>query len=336
MSKKADTNAQTDKSSLHWSRQNEQATGYWQLKFFLFLFRLLPVFVLRIIAFPVGFFYFLFSKRGRTESRRFLKKIAPLVEGSGLKKKCRSPFGPLRHIISFSLALTEKLQGWGGRFSFKNIHFRDDDIQELIEELEKGKGVFLIFSHLGNAELLRGLLSFNRTGVSRKIPIVSIMDMKVTAHFNRILKELNPQSEMDIIGAGEIGPQTAVLLEEKLAAGGMVVIAGDRTPATDSGKNLLLPFLGKEAPFSSGVFHMAALMNAPVYFVFGVRRRDLSLKPEYVMRVHKSPLSFDCGRKERIGRSVLLAESFASLLEGYCKVYPFQWYNFFDFWQEGA
>jgi len=320
----------------HWSRLNEQAAGYWQLKFLLFLFFIFPVIILRVIAFPVGFFYFLFSKRGRTESRRYLQKIADFIGEPETAKKCRSGFGPLRHIVSFSLAIIEKIQSWGGKFPFDDISFHDDDINELIRDLENGKGVFLIFSHLGNTEMLRGLLNLGRTGLSRKIPVTAIMDVKVTAHFSRMLRELNPQSAMDIITADEVNMHTAILLEEKLEAGEMVVIAGDRTSADKNSKNFMLPFLGKEAPFSSGVFYMAALMNAPVYFVFGLRRKTLSLKPKYDLHVHKSSLSFGSSRKERFEKSELLARSFAEFLETYCKQQPFQWYNFFDFWQEGA
>jgi predicted LPLAT superfamily acyltransferase len=324
----------SEEAPLHWSQQSEQAAGYWQLHFLLILFKIFPAIVLRVIAFPVGFFYFLFSKRGRTESRRFLQRVAPFIGDSKTAKKCRSRFGPLRHIVSFSLTVVEKLQAWGGRFPLKNIHFQDDDIEELKQNLEDGKGVVLVFSHLGNAELQRGLLTLGRTGVSRKIPLIAIMDLKVTANFNRILKALHPESDMDVIGAEDISPHTAVLLEEKIAAGGMFVVAGDRTSV--DGKNRMIPFLGKEAPFPPGIFHMSALTNAPIYFVFCLRRKDLSLKSEYDMHVHKSPLSFDCPRKERLVRSSLLADSFAAFLESYCKKKPFQWYNFFDFWQEGA
>jgi len=329
-------NKEPEKDPLHWSQHDEQAAGYWQVKLLLVLFRLLPVVFLRILAFAVGFFYFLFSKRGRTESKRYLQKIAPLIAEPKLAKKCRSSFGSLTHIVSFSLALVEKLQSWGGKFPFKDIDFHDDDINELTREIENGKGVFLIFSHLGNTEMLRGLLNLGKTGLSRKIPVTAIMDVKVTAHFNRIVRELNPQSGMDIIGADAVNMHTAILLEEKLAAGGMVVIAGDRTSTNKDSKNYLIPFLGKHSPFSSGVFYMAALMNAPVFFVFGLRRKALSLRPRYDLHVHKSALSFDCSRKERFERSELLARSFAGFLEGYCKEQPFQWYNFFDFWHEGA
>ena len=322
-----------EENSAHWSQQNEQAAGYWQLKFLLVLFKILPVLVLRIIAFPVGFFYFFFSKRGRTESRRFLQNAAAFIEDPKTAKKCRSPFGALRHIISFSLSLIEKIQSWAGRYSFKNIHFQDDDVSDLIGRLEEGKGAFLLCSHLGNTEFLRGLLNFGRTGVSRNVHITAIMDKKVTAYFTRMLKELNPQSDMDIVGAEEIGPETAVIIEERLASGGLVAIAGDRT-AAGTGKNIMIPFLGKEAPFPSGAFYLVSMMHAPVYFVFGLRRGDLSVMPEYDMYVHKSHVPPASTRKEKIEGASLLARSYAALLESYCKKQPFQWYNFFDFWQE--
>jgi predicted LPLAT superfamily acyltransferase len=328
-----------EETPLHWSQHKEKAAGYWHVKLLLILFRLFPVVILRIIAFPVGFFYFIFSKKGRNESRRFLQRAAPFAANPGTAKKCRSPFGPLRHIVSFSLNLIEKLQSWGGKFQFKNIHFQDDDIEKLIHDLESGKGVFVITSHLGNIELLRGLASFNRTGVSRKIPITAVINTTVSEKFTRMLRELNPQSSFDIINAGEIGPHTAVILEEKLAQGTLVTIAGDRTAVSShaGGKEFMIPFLGEPAPFSPGIFYLAVLMKAPVYFVFALRRGGLSVKkPEYDMHVHKSALSFECSRKERFNQSSLLAESFAALLENYCKQTPFQWYNFYDFWLKEA
>jgi len=326
----------TEETPLHWSQYKEKTAGYWHVKLILVLFKIFPIIILRILAFPVGFFYFLFSKKARTESKRFLQKAAPFVTQNDTAKKCRSPFGPLRHIVSFSLTLVEKLQSWGGKFQFKNIHFNDDDINDLINDLENGKGVFLITSHLGNIELLRGLASFNRTAVSRKIPVTAIVDTKVSENFTRMLKELNPQSSFDIISAGETGPHTPIILEEKLEQGAMVTIAGDRTAAgnhTDV-KNLIIPFLGSPAPFSPGIFYLAALLKAPVYFIFAIRRGELSIKPEYDMHVHKSTLSFECSRKERFTQSSLLAQSFASLLENYCKQTPFQWYNFYEFWSK--
>jgi predicted LPLAT superfamily acyltransferase len=242
----------------------------------------------------------------------------------------------LRHFIAFSLTLTEKLQTWGGKFPFKYINFQDDDIGELIDDMENGRGTFLIASHLGNTELLRGLVSFNRTGVARKVPVTAIFDTKVNKHFTRMMNELNPQSSLDIISAQDIGPQTIILLEERLAAGEIVSSTGDRTSAKKKKKKLMIPFLGEEAPFSSGTFYMAALLKAPVYFIIALRRGDLTLIPHYDMHVHKSSISFGGGKKERQTQTAELLQSYAALLENYCKEKPFQWYNFYNFWAKEA
>ncbi|MFP3089348.1 hypothetical protein LQZ21_03370 [Treponema sp. TIM-1] len=311
----------------HWSEHKEQAVGYWQVRLLLLLFRLLPVYFLRFLAFPVGFFYYIFSKKGRDESRRYLKKVAAFKRGD--KKPPRSP---LRHILAFSITLVEKVESWGGKFFLDRVHFHDDDIRDLKNRLESGEGAFLICSHLGNAELLRALAGFNRTGVSREIPVTSVMEGSVTAHFNRMLRELNPQSEIRTVDARNFGPDTAVLLQDRLAAGELVVIAGDRTSINTRNKHFLFPFLGEAAPFAYGPFFLAALLNAPVYFVFALRRKDLSLKSEYDMLVRKSTVSFDGPRKEREDRIRELARNFAATLEEYCKKYPYQWYNFYDFW----
>jgi predicted LPLAT superfamily acyltransferase len=172
----------------------------------------------------------------------------------------------------------------------------------------------------------------DKTGVSRKVPVTAIINSTVTKNFNRMIKELNSESGVGIISAGEIGVHTAALLEEKLSLGGIVTIAGDRTSGGKDEKSLAIPFLGEDAPFSQGAFYLAALMKAPVYFIFGLRRGDLSIRPEYDMYVHKSRLSFDCTRKERFRLSESLANAFAALLESHCKKRPFQWYNFYDFW----
>jgi predicted LPLAT superfamily acyltransferase len=317
--------------SPHWSKYGEQAAGYWPLKLLLILFRVLPAEFLRFCAVPVSLCYYVFSRRAREESRLFLEKAAASLGAGGRNLKLSS----FRHILAFSLTVIEKVEAWGGKIPLDRVHFQDDDdIGELIERLEKGEGALLICSHLGNAELLRALAGFYRTGVSRNIPVTAIVDFSVTAQFNRMLRELNPESMMRLISANDIGPETIILLEERLAAGELVVIAGDRTSANTRHNYFLIPFLGENAPFAYGPFFLAALLNTSVYFVFALRQKDLSLSSHYDMHVHKSPIRFDCSRKEREVRIEALARLFAGRLEYYGKQHPLQWYNFYDFWAE--
>ncbi|MDR2432984.1 MAG: hypothetical protein LBD47_00235 [Treponema sp.] len=317
-----------NQKNIHWSEYKEEAAGYWHIKLLLLMFRIFPVFFLRFCAFPVSFFYWLFSKRAREESRRYLEKIAAL--------KTDMPKGPalspLKHILAFSLTLVEKVEGWGGKVLFNRVHFQDDDIADLIDRLERGEGALIVCSHLGNTEMFRALANYNRTGVSRKIRVTPVVDVSVTAMFNRMIRELNPHAEDGIVSTGSLGPETAILLLDRINAGELVVIAGDRTSINSRNKYISLPFLNEETAFPYGPFFLAALLNAPTYCMFALRRGDLSLSSQYEMHVHRSRVSFDCPRRERENRIRDLACLFAEKLEYYCKQHPYQWYNFYDFW----
>jgi predicted LPLAT superfamily acyltransferase len=223
--------------------------------------------------------------------------------------------------------------------AFERIRFQDDDITNLIDNLEKGQGALLICSHLGNAELLRGLACFNRTGVSREVPVTSIIDINVTSNFNKTINELNSASGFRTINANSIGPETILILQERLKNGELVVIAGDRTSANSANaKNrfLMIPFLGKDAPFPYGTFLIESLLDVPSYAVFALRQKDVSFSSLFDLHVHKIPVDFHLedgiSRKDRVARIEEAAHFFAAYLEHYCKKYPYQWFNFFDFW----
>jgi predicted LPLAT superfamily acyltransferase len=317
-----------EKQAPHWSEQKEQTAGYWHVKLLLIIFKVWPMFLMRLGAYPVALFYFLFSKKVRDYSRRFLKRVAACFAAEGKA----FPVRVFRHILAFSLTVVEKVETWGGKVTLDRIHFQDDDVGDLIATLDRGEGALFICSHLGNAELLRGLANFNRTGVSRPVPVTSIVDFSVTAYFNRMLWELNPDSTLRVISANDIGPDTVILLQDRLAAGEIVVITGDRTAAKSRNKYFLFPFLNEDAPFAYGPFFLASLLNVPTYLVFALRQGDISLASRYNMHVYKSAVSFDCSRRERAGRVEALARFFVEKLEYHCRRYPYQWYNFYDFW----
>jgi predicted LPLAT superfamily acyltransferase len=155
-----------------------------------------------------------------------------------------------------------------------------------------------------------------------------------------MLAKLNPRSSLKIVSANAAGPDFAIVLQEETARGGLAVIAGDRTSAHTGGKFFSIPFFGKTARFPMGPFLLAALLEAPVYAVFALRRKDLSPLPDYDMHVRR----LDAGsggagngaeeRRERRAAAENMARRFAALLEDHCLQHPFQWYNFYNFWAE--
>lgn len=307
--------------SEQWYEVKQQHNLGYKMMFAVMKF--LPAVIMRFLAFPVGFFYFAFGKSTREVSRKYLSHISHKKVGN---------FDVARHIISFALNLIENIQSWAGTFSFKNVHWQDDDVHDLVKNINEGKGTVIVISHLGNPQMLKGLASLGESGTERKMSITTISDAKISGGFNALLNEINPDSSFNIVSSDDIGPETILLLQERLEKGEVVVIAGDRVSAHTQ-RNLKISFLGEDANFPYGVFLLIALLNVPTYFITGLRQKDFSLNPQYDMFVKKNEVSFDCGRKEREERILKTAQNYAANLKALAETHPFQWYNFFDFWK---
>lgn len=305
-----------EKSNWYEIKQNNRI-GYALMFFSL---KILPPVVLRFLSVPIGFFYWIFSFRARSFSNDFFGQLG--LKGSSCK-----------HIISFAINLVENLQSWAGKFSFRNVHWQDDDVTDLVQNINAGRGTVLVISHLGNAQMLKGLASLGESGTEKKMSITTISNVDISKGLYQVLSKINSGSSFHIVNSESIGPETVILLQERLEKGEVVVIAGDRVSA-NSDRTLRIPFLGKEASFPYGVFLLLALLNVPSYFLFGLRQKDISFGSQYDMFVRKNPVSFDCPRKEREARIFSAAKCYVGELENHCRAHPYQWYNFFDFWGE--
>ncbi len=328
----AESLSENSQSKSRWYEQDEKSKsglGYFMM---LFVLKCFPATFMRFMAFIVGFFYWIFSARDRRFSRDFLQAVknAPATYSQPEKTKSAGT-STLCHFISFALNLVENVQTWAGNFSFKDVAWQDDDVSDLVERINSGKGAVCVVSHLGNAQMMKALASRNEAGTNRKISITSVMDIKKTGGFVKLINQVNPDSAFHIVSSDSIGPETVLMLQERLEQGELVVIAGDRI-GEHSDRYIELPFLGKNAKLPYGVYLMLSLLNAPVYFIFGLRHKDITIRPSYDMFVHKSGISFDCPRKEREERIKMTAAAFLEQLEKHAKAHPYQWYNFFDFW----
>lgn len=301
--------------SENWYEHKETTNLGYKLMFL--MLKLLPSWFMRLLAFPIGFFYWAFDKKTRLISRKYLSKVG--------KKST------LSHVCSFALNLVENVQSWAGKISFKNVNWQNDDVEDLVANINCARGCLIVMSHLGNSQMMKALASMGQSGTERKMSITTIMDSELSAGFGALIKKINPDSNFHIVSSNNIGPDTIFLLQERLEKGEVVVIAGDRIGA-HSDRYIELDFLGEKARFPYGVFLLLALLNVPTYFVNGLRHKDLTLNPQYDMFVKKSQIDFDCGRKEREERIQKTARLYAENLAELCKEHPYQWYNFFDFW----
>lgn len=318
---------QLEEKNLHWDEEKEIIKSNTPLVFLLRVMKMTPKIFIHFIVFPVSFFFYVFSKRARDFSILYQKQLKEFTNGELPKK-----ISAYKQIFAFSLCVVEKMEGWLGRFDYDKLIKHDDDLSVILEQLANGKGAFIIGSHLGNMELLRSISSLNTLGVEKHVDVTAVMEMDATSQFNSVLKTVNPNVQMNLINAKEIGPETMCILEDRINEGGLVFVAADRTSTTARTRVIRNKFLGKEAEFPYGVFMMAALLKVPVYYIFGMRDKTVTLFPKHHIYVEKSTVDLECARNEREQRINDLCMEYVGKLEKYVKLYPYQWYNFHNFW----
>jgi hypothetical protein len=92
-----------------------------------------------------------------------------------------------------------------------------------------------------------------------------------------------------------------------------------------------VPFLGAPAPLPLGPHVLAGMLGAPVMLAFGIWRGPR----RYLVRFE--PFADDPGTPGRGNRNAAAAERaarYAARLEELCRVHPYNWFNFHDFWEE--
>ncbi|MBR5097205.1 MAG: hypothetical protein IK094_08895 [Treponema sp.] len=313
------------KAGKEWFNTKEISTStrpyrltFWCLKHF-------PRWLVNFIIYCAALYFFIFSKFCRRESIRYQKYLRDYNPSF---KKIR----PLKQVTSFAVTLVEKIDCWTNPVPLENIHFNDDDVYALIDQLNQGKGAFIIVSHLGDSEILRSLANKNEIGVNRKIPIAVLTDLDINSNFSKTLNTISSDYTLNTINVNDITPATIEKIQDTIDAGGLVVCSGDRLSKNKNERVLAHNFLGRPAPFSYGSFFLADFVGAPTYFVWGLKNRNLILKREREMFVVKAKTQVGGSRKQRDERINALCAEFVQRLESLVQKYPYQWYNFFDFW----
>ena len=303
----------------HWSRTPERGSLL-GMQIMLASYRLLGRRGFSLLLYPVIGYFWLTGRAQREASQAYLARLEAFAgaQGVALPAEPRSSF---RHFLRFGEAALDKLAGWRGDITEQQVELVGAEHYQAA--INSGKGVLLLGSHLGDLELCRALGS-RKQGLR----INALVFTRHAARFNALLKQINPDSHLNLIQVQELGADTAILLKEKLDRGEWVVIVGDRTSVTREKRVIWADFLGAPAPFPLGPFVLSSVLGCPVYLMFG-------LKEQGRFRVHFEPFA-DGQPLPRQGRQQILAsrvQAYADRLQHHCLRAPLDWFNFFDFWQ---
>lgn len=191
-----------------------------------------------------------------------------------------------------------------------------DGIHILKELLAEKKGGVLISAHVGNFEIAEfffseidfdcqiNLVTTDREHSQIKEYLESISDRKSSIKFIIVKEDLS--HIFDINNA--------------LSKNELICFTGDRY--FEGSKFLETELLGKSAKFPAGPFLIASRLNVPVVFVYVMKEPKL----------HYHLFARRANFKQR--KEALLLEEYKLSVESMLKKYPYQWFNYFDFWDD--
>lgn len=302
----------------HWAHIGEStfAAGIW---FFYGLHRLVGRRILRLLLWPVVLFYALTQPRARRASLDYLRRMQ---RQHGVLGAAPGWEHWLRHVMSFAETLLDKLLAFAGRYPWNELRIEG---QTVVDDLARaGCGAIFITAHMGCLELCQA--------AAGRVPGLRLTVLVHTRHaerFNRILTRLNPRNPVRLLQVTDVHAATAVELTARVRAGEFIAIAGDRVPVS-GGKTAPAGFLGEPALFPVGAYVLAAMMKCPLVFISCVREGR-----GHVLRFEPLAERVELPRATRQQCLEAEAARFAARVEAVLVRAPYDWFNFFDFWEQG-
>ncbi|WKD49935.1 hypothetical protein [Microbulbifer spongiae] len=303
--------------SLHWSKYREQGF-FLGIRFLFWLHHRIGPYAFKVTVYPVVLFYYLKNRSGRKAIREYLDLFSKRFPNSCTRSNWRTGF---QIFLNFSNSAIEKLEAWFVGVPDNQVNFPNRTV--LHHLVTSGQGGLIIGSHLGNLEVSRALGSLTEVRVN------VLVHTKHAVKFNRMMKMLNPLSQVRLIQVTEVSPALMMHLSKAIGCGELIIIVGDRIPINSVGRTCDAVFLGKRAPFPQGPYILASLLKCPIYTLF-----CLSSSTGYDIYMEKLCDRVLMKRNDREGHINFLVSEFAKRLERYCRLAPLQWYNFYPFWDQ--
>jgi predicted LPLAT superfamily acyltransferase len=283
-----------------------------------------------VVVAPVALYFWATDKSARAASGAYFSRLASTERG-------RAAFGHepgwrdgYHHIHAFAWALFDRVCVWADLGDVEVSHEGAGHFAHLPDlPAEQGgnalgkSGALIVTAHVGSFDMMRA------ASMDKQVPVHVVMYGDNAETINGFLDALNPALQLDLIHVRPGSTGAALEIRAAITRGDFVAIMGDRIGLDPGGKKHA-SFLGAPAPFSPGPFELAAAIGCPVLMATTLRTGD----GHY--RVRSWPI-YPGGRVPRNEREQVvqqMIERYAEILESAVCEAPYQWFNFFDFWDE--
>ena len=268
-------------------------------------------FIAPVLIWPSVVWFFATSHTGRATSRDYLRRVL------------RHPAGTrdvIRHFHAFAHAVLDRALLLAGRADRFDV--RTEGLAHVLTVLGRNQGCILLGAHIGSFEVLRALARH------APVPVWALMYRRNTGALTALLDRAAPSMRAQVIEIGDTA--SMIRARECVERGEIVGILADRAPPGH--RMMVVPFLGAPAAFPTGPFVLASTLAAPIILFTAVRTgpRAYTVRFEpFADRLILPRGAREAGLIEAVGR-------YASAIETACHAHPFQWFNFFPFWDKST
>lgn len=311
--------------------QTERGAPF-MLKFLLWLTYKLGRRGARVFLYPTVAYFLLTSPTGRRASRKCLGRILGRRAGW---------WDAAKHFFVFSACTLDRIFLLTNRHRSLTIDaYWSPDIPAVVA---KSPGCLLLVGHMGSREALRltpappaaGPLQQGKIVVrdvnrhtGKMLDVAVLLDRDVNRRMTTLFEELNPELAAQIIDASERGPALVLKLKEALQRGRMVGIGADR--AYPGERTIAVNFMGGTAHLPEGPWTLAAALGVPVILGFGLYRGGNGYDVHFELFSER----VTAARSTRAAELQAYAQQYARRLEHYARLAPYNWFNFYDYWNE--
>lgn len=262
----------------------------------------------RLVLHLIAFYFLVFSPSSRRTSKQYLYRALgrPVTLCDQYK-----------HFFTFAATIHDRIYLINQRFDLFDIEVAG--ASAVHEHLASGQGLFLAGAHLGSFEVIRSI------GKDKNLRVAMFMHEDNAKKINAMLAAINPDASSDIIGLGNV--ESMLQVNQKLEEGYAIGILADRIFGDDAVYPVQI--LGGTVHLPLGPFRLAALLRQKIMFMTGLYLGD----NRYSIHFHPITDFTNIERGQRDDAVKDAMHEYANLIDYYCRAAPYNWFNFFDFWQ---
>jgi len=269
--------------------------------------------VARVVLLPVTAYFLIRRGPERRASRAYLARVLGRVP---------TWLEVTRHFHAFAGVTLDRvyfLSDSMWRFDVRLI-----GLEDLHHAMDLDRGVLLVGAHVGSFDALRAASTL-RPDVTLRV----VLDREHSPVLSAVLTQLNPRIAAGIINPRKDGTAVALEIGAALNQRALVTMLADR--GRPGNATASVDFLGGTAEFPTAPWQIAAALHVPIVLCAGLYRGGNRYDLHFELLTEQ--LQIDRRQRQQQLREVV--QDFANRLAALLSIAPYNWFNFYDFWNDG-